>query len=91
LKPAAERLGLGWLSWHAFRRTHATLLDQADVAVADRVAQMGSGFAMTLRYTSLDIERRRGRLERVSALILERLSENQTRTKLDVPESSEDH
>jgi hypothetical protein len=34
---------------------------------------------MTLRYTSLDIERRRGSLEQVSALIQEKPNENQTR------------
>ena len=70
LKPTAESLGMGWVSWHAFRRTHATLMDQANAAVADRIAQMGhSAFAMTLKYTSADIERRRGIVEQVSALV----------------------
>jgi integrase len=89
LKPTATRLGMGWVSWHAFRRTHATLLDQANVAVSDRVAQMGhSAFAMTLKYTSLDIERRRQSMEQVSSLVQERLDENQTRTKPGADESS---
>src|ERR1035437_4064278 len=70
LKPTAESLGMGWVSWHAFRRTHATLMDQANAAIADRIAQMGhSAFAMTLKYTSADIERRRGSVEQVSALV----------------------
>lgn len=72
LKPTAERLDMGWVSWHAFRRTHATLMDQANVAIVDRIAGMGhSSFAMTLKYTSADIERRRGSVEQVSALVLE--------------------
>lgn len=25
LKPAGEKLGIPWLSWHVFRHTHATL------------------------------------------------------------------
>jgi integrase len=66
----AESLGMGWVSWHAFRRTHATLMDQENAAIADRIAQMGhSALAMTLKYTSADIERRRGIVELVSALI----------------------
>src|ERR1017187_3782960 len=70
LKPTAESLGMGWVSWHAFRRTHATLMDQENAAIADRIAQMGhSALAMTLKYTSADIERRRGIVELVSALI----------------------
>ena len=70
LKPMAESLGMGWVSWHAFRRTHATLMDQENAAIADRIAQMGhSALAMTLKYTSADIERRRGIVELVSALI----------------------
>jgi len=70
LKPTAERLGMGWVSWHAFRRTHATLMDQANAAIADRIAGMGhSAFAQTLKYTSADIERRRGSVEQVSALV----------------------
>ena len=70
LKPTAETLRMGWVSWHAFRRTHATLMDQENAAIADRIAQMGhSALAMTLKYTSADIERRRGIVELVSALI----------------------
>jgi integrase len=70
LKPTAESLGMGWVSWHAFRRTHATLMDQANAAIADRIAQMGhSAFATTLKYTSADIERRRGSVEQISALV----------------------
>src|ERR1035437_4129833 len=70
LKPTAESLGMGWVSWHSFRRTHATLLDQANAAIADRIAQMGhSAFATTLKYRSADIERRRGTVEQISALV----------------------
>src|ERR1035438_10365386 len=64
------RHGLGVLARLPVRRTHATLMDQENAAIADRIAQMGhSALAMTIKYTSADIERRRGIVELVSALI----------------------
>ena len=41
LKPAGKRIGAPWLSWHAFRRTHATLLQAAGGSLKDAQAQMG--------------------------------------------------
>jgi integrase len=91
LKPIAERLGMGWVSWHSFRRTHATLLDMTDVPIADRVAQTGhSGFAQSLRYTSSDVFRRRGIIERVSEMVQEVPAENQARTKSKASEEGGD-
>lgn len=41
LKPAGQKIGAPWLSWHTFRRTHATLLQFAGGTVKDAQAQLG--------------------------------------------------
>src|SRR5439155_24449503 len=67
LKPAGERLGIPWLSWHVFRHTHATLGEQIGMALSDRQAQMGHGdVRMTLHYTHSDLNRRRQAIEAMS-------------------------
>ena len=56
----SERLGFP-VGWHNLRHTHATWLDQQNISMADRVAQMGhASSAMTLHYSHSDLERRRG-------------------------------
>ncbi len=60
LRPLGRRLGLKSLSWHDFRRTHATLADQQQVPLGDRMAGMGHSDArMTMWYSVADVERRR--------------------------------
>jgi len=67
IKPAAELLGMPWLSWHVFRHTHATLGEQIGMALSDRQAQMGHrDVGMTLHYTHSDLERRRAAIEAMS-------------------------
>ncbi|MCB1021013.1 MAG: tyrosine-type recombinase/integrase, partial [Acidobacteria bacterium] len=67
LKPAGEALGMPWLSWHVFRRTHATFGEQIGMALSDRQAQMGhSGPRMTLHYTQSDLSRRRGSVDAIA-------------------------
>lgn len=41
LKPAGKKVGAPWLSWHTFRRTHATLLQLAGGSLKDAQAQLG--------------------------------------------------
>lgn len=41
LKPTGQKIGAPWLSWHSFRRTHATLLQLAGGTVKDAQAQLG--------------------------------------------------
>ena len=41
LKPAGQQIGAPWLSWHTFRRTHATLLQLAGGSLKDAQAQLG--------------------------------------------------
>jgi integrase len=71
LKPAAKRLDMGWLSWHCFRHTHATLGEQIGMALSDRQAQMGHGdVRMTLHYTHSDLDRRRAAVETMTERLL---------------------
>lgn len=41
LKPAGKQIGVPWVSWHTFRRTHATLLQLAGGSAKDAQAQLG--------------------------------------------------
>lgn len=41
LKPAGQRVGTPWVSWHVLRRTHATLLQKAGGSLRDAQAQLG--------------------------------------------------
>jgi integrase len=74
LKPIGKAVGLPFqLSWHAFRRTAATLAEVVDMPLSDRQAVMGhAGGEMTLRYTSSDTERRRAGIQSMSELIVRR-------------------
>jgi len=54
LKPAAVKLDMPWLSWHAFRRTHATLLQFVGASLRDAQAQLGhSKMSTTLEIYTL--------------------------------------
>jgi integrase len=54
LKPAGKKLGMPWLSWHALRRTFATLADQEGMSIGERKTLMGHARAeMTLHYTQV--------------------------------------
>lgn len=67
LKPAGEKLGIPWLSWHVFRHTPATLGEEIGVALSDRQAQVSHGdVRMTLHGTHSDLSRRRQAIEAMS-------------------------
>jgi len=40
IKPAARKLGMGWVDWQVLRRSHATWLKLAGADVKDAQAQM---------------------------------------------------
>jgi len=66
LKPAGKRTGAPWLSWHTFRRTHATLLSQAGASPRDAQAQLGHadiGTTMNI-YTQPTPDHQRAAVER---------------------------
>lgn len=63
LKPTVKTLGLPWVSWHTFRRTTATLMDQVGLSMAERQKVMGhTTAAMTMHYTRPEMEGIRGRM-----------------------------
>ena len=56
LKPAGQKIGAPWLSWHTFRRTHATLLQLAGGSLKDAQAQLGhSRLSTTLEIYTIAI------------------------------------
>jgi|SRR5579872_216915 len=66
LRPAAQRVGCPWVSWHVLRHTASTLADQAGLSVAELQRVLGHSTAeMTLHYTHAEIERVRERLEKI--------------------------
>jgi site-specific recombinase XerD len=71
LKPIGCKLGMPWLSWHVFRRTHTTLGEARGVALSDRRAVMGhAGTEMTLHYTIGDAERYREKYGEIAKELL---------------------
>lgn len=70
IKPAARSLGIGWVNWLVFRRSHATWLKMAGADVKDAQAQMRHSRATT----TLDIYQQfvpasqRQAVERLSSL-----------------------
>jgi integrase len=47
MKPAARKLGIGWVNWQVLRRSHATWLKMAGADVKDAQAQMRHSRATT--------------------------------------------
>jgi integrase len=81
IKPVAVKRGMPWIGWHVLRHTHATLSERIGMALVDRQAQMGhSDLRMTLRYTHMDMGRRRLGLSDLTHRLLGRASEDATTT-----------
>ena len=77
LKPVGQSLGMPWLSWHCFRRTHTTLANELGMAFSDRMAMMGHSEArMTALYTADDLKRRRTVLDQMAERLLPTVSES---------------
>jgi integrase len=71
LKPAGQKIGAPWLSWHAFRRTHATLLQLAGGSAKDAQEQLGhSKLSTTLEIYTLPVPaHQREAVENLSRLV----------------------
>ena len=71
LKPAGEKIGAPWLSWHTFRRTHATLLQLAGGSLKDAQAQLGhTQLSTTLEIYTLPLPaHQRAAVENLSRLL----------------------
>jgi integrase len=83
LRPVAHRLGMPWLTWHAFRNTFATLGEQLGMSLADRQASLGHGTKwMTMHYTRSDIERQRRGGEKIAQKIAAKILGQKQKTAL---------
>jgi integrase len=71
LKPAGQQIGAPWLSWHTFRRTHATLLQLAGGSLKDAQAQLGhSKLSTTLEIYTIPLPaHQREAVEKLSQLV----------------------
>jgi integrase len=78
IKPAARKIGLPWVSWHTFRRTHATLLQLAGGSAKDAQAQLGhSQITTTLGIYTIPVPaHQRAAVEKLSQMVT---SSEQTR------------
>jgi integrase len=71
LKPAGKQIGAPWVSWHTFRRTHATLLQLAGGSAKDAQAQLGhSQITTTLGIYTIPVPaHQRAAVEKLSQLV----------------------
>jgi integrase len=71
LKPAGKKIGAPWLSWHAFRRTHATLLQFVGGSLKDAQAQLGhSKLSTTLDFYTFSLPaHQRAAVEKLGELL----------------------
>jgi len=71
LKPAGKKIGVPWISWHTFRRTHATLLQLAGGSAKDAQAQLGHAqITTTLGIYTIPIPaHQRAAVEKLSQLV----------------------
>jgi integrase len=71
LKPAGQKIDAPWLSWHTFRRTHATLLQLAGGSLKDAQAQLGhSRLSTTLEIYTIPLPaHQREAVEKLSQLV----------------------
>ncbi len=71
LKPAGKQIGVPWISWHTFRRTHATLLQLAGGSAKDAQAQLGHAQITTTLgiYTIPVPAHQRAAVEKLSQLV----------------------
>jgi integrase len=78
IKPVCEKFGFGWYSFHSARRTFASLTEQHDMSLSDRMYSLGhASGGMTQHYTKSDLERRRTGIEDMADHIF-RPAPNQT-------------
>ena len=78
-KKAADKIGLGMVpSFHAFRRSHVSVMDDipGGVPLIDKMAQLGHSHgsagkaSMTMLYTRSDLSRRRVFVEKLAKLVM---------------------
>jgi integrase len=87
LKPAGKKIGAPWLSWHTFRRTHATLLQYVGGSLKDAQAQLGhSKLSTTLDFYTFAIPaHQRASVEKLGELLTNVDESEQPEQKLAMP------
>jgi integrase len=70
-KPAAQRLGIGWVNWQVLRRSCATWMQQAGVDVKDAQGIMRHSRASTTQdvYQQVAPESQRGAVRKLTAFV----------------------
>jgi integrase len=71
IKPAARKLGIGWVNWQVLRRSSATWMDQAQVNVKDAQGLMRHSRASTTQdiYQQVVPEAQRKAVRKLSAFV----------------------
>src|SRR5579864_3728852 len=77
IKPAARRLGIGWVNWQVLRRSCATWMDQAQVNVKDAQGLMRHSRASTTQdvYQQVVPESQRKAVRKLTVFVREALKE----------------
>lgn len=77
IKPAARKLGIGWVNWQVLRRSCATWMDQAQVNVKDAQGLMRHSRASTTQdvYQQVVPESQRKAVRKLTAFVREALKE----------------
>jgi len=71
IRPALEKVGLGWANFQVLRRTHASLGNELKVDPKVAADQRGHGIGVALDvYTKSSIEARRGAAEKLEDAVL---------------------
>ena len=71
IKPAARKIGAGWVNWQVLRRSYATWLDLARVSVKDAQGLMRHSRASTTQdlYQQVVPESQRKAVKKLSAFV----------------------
>jgi len=71
IKPAARKLGVGWVNWQVLRRSYATWMSQAQVNVKDAQGLMRHSRASTTQdvYQQVVPESQRKAVQKLSAFV----------------------
>jgi integrase len=77
IKPAARKLGIGWVNWQVLRRSCATWMDQAHLNVKDAQGLMRHSRASTTQdvYQQVVPESQRKAVRKLSAFVKRSMQE----------------
>ena len=71
MRPALEKVGLGWATFQVLRKTNASLSKKAGVDPKVASDQRGHGLGVSLEvYTTSDMEQKRDAVRKLEAAVL---------------------